>query len=178
MTPDESERVFALAPMSRMFWILTLALLLLGPLFVLLGLRFPALRVPGIVLSMLYVGVWLFMRPSAFVLTQAALVVRFPARRWVIPRYEIETARVLEAGDIRPELGKALRVGVGGLWGTFGLLRTERRGWVSCYVSRVEGILLLERKYGRGVLLTPEAPYELARLLRHEQPYTTTDVSG
>src|SRR5258706_13257029 len=123
----DSERVFPLAPMSPLFWALTAPLLALAPLFLLLAAKIYAFVIPGLLLSALYLGVWLFMRPSSFALTDAALEVRFPLRRWIIPRHEVAGVRVLERTTLRSELGAAVRVGVGGLWGTFGLLWTSKR---------------------------------------------------
>jgi Bacterial PH domain len=164
MTPPA--RVFRFAPMSGVFWAITIPLLLLAPLFLILSRWSPPLFVAGLLLVVVYAGVWLTMRPRELRLDESALEIRFPLRRWTIKRAEIASARVLTRAELKGELGPGVRVGVGGLFGTFGLLWTRKHSWVSCYVSRIDGLVLIERRGVRPLVVSPEAPHELARLLR------------
>jgi hypothetical protein len=66
---------------------------------------------------------------------------------------------------LRKELGWAIRVGVGGLWGAFGSLWTSRRGSVEVYVSRTDGLVWIERRVGRPLLITPTNPEGFLRAL-------------
>lgn len=52
-----------------------------------------------------------------------------------------------------------------GLWGGFGWLGMSRRGFVDVYVSRTNGIVLVERRTGRDLLITPERPGEFVAAL-------------
>jgi hypothetical protein len=72
---------------------------------------------------------------------------------------------LLHLPALRGELGFAARVGVGGLWGGFGWLWTSRRGLIDMYVSRGDGLLMVERLAGRPLLITPEHPDEFSRAL-------------
>jgi hypothetical protein len=58
------------------------------------------------------------------------------------------------------------RIGVGGLWGGFGWLWTTRRGLVEFYVSRADGMVLIERRGARPLLITPADPEKLLRALQ------------
>ncbi|MBE7481948.1 MAG: hypothetical protein HS104_18465 [Polyangiaceae bacterium] len=163
-----AQRRFRLAPMSAVFWVITLVVLGLLPLFVILSLGGAPLWLGVVFLALICAGTWLTMRPSAFVVGPDGLEIVWPARRWHVARREITSARVVSARDLRPLLGFAVRVGVGGLWGTFGLLWSKKAGWVSCYVSRVDELLWIERRGARPLLLSPERPHEVARLLSPE----------
>lgn len=48
-----------------------------------------------------------------------------------------------------------MRIGIGGLWGGFGWL-WPGRGLVNFYVSRSDGLVLIERMSARPLLITPE----------------------
>lgn len=57
-----------------------------------------------------------------------------------------------------------MRVGVGGLWGGFGWLWTQRQGALEFYISRSTGLVLLERPAGRSLLITPDRPAEFVAI--------------
>ena len=163
-------RTFRLAPMSALLWGLTVPLLAVPLLFAVLGAWAPApasavlWAVAGL-LALLYVGVWCWARPGEFEVGADALAIVWPARRRRIPRHDIAGARVLAPGEFRREFGLAVRVGVGGLWGGFGWAWTSRAGMLDLYVSRTDGCVLVERRSGRPLLLTPEQPDEFVRAL-------------
>jgi len=152
-------QTFALAPMSGFIRALTWALFLL-PAGFLAGFAVwgaPRLSV-GLLLVALYGWVWLHMRPSRFVVHPHAIEVVWPLRRRRIARAGITDARIVGRGELRAMTGAAARVGVGGLWGGFGWLWTQRRGIVQMYVSRTDGLVWIERGAERPWLITPESP--------------------
>lgn len=157
--------------MSALIWALTLPLLALPVVFAVGGLRAvgPGSSLPLVLagfLVLLYVGVWRYARPRAFEVAGRGLAIVWPARRRLIPRSEIAGARVLVRERCRAELGWGGRIGVGGLWGGFGWAWTSKRGLVDLYVSRTDGLVLVERRAGRPLLLTPERPDDFVRALR------------
>src|SRR5262249_42623970 len=81
-----------------------------------------------------------------------------PLRRCVLPRSGISEVRALDRRSLRREVGWGARVGAGGLWGGFGWLWTARRGIVQMYISRVDGLVWIERGGERPWLVTPAAP--------------------
>jgi hypothetical protein len=152
---------FPLAPMSRPIRIVTGVLLAIPLAFAALALALGApLALPAALLAGLYAAVWLGTRPAAFELDADALHVRFPLWTRSLP------ARSLAGAALRGELGFALRVGVGGLWGGFGWLWSSKRGWLELYVSRTDRLVWIERRVGLPLLITPERPTELVERLR------------
>ena len=112
---------FRLAPMDFLIRLLTLALLVLPPLFLaiaLLGTRL--LLGPTALLVAIYVWIWLWFRPTRFVVQARVLEIVWPVRRREIPRDDIATVRLLDKHQLRQEVGRAMRVGAGGLGGGFG----------------------------------------------------------
>jgi hypothetical protein len=163
-------RTFPLAPMSAPLWALTIPLLALPALFAVVA----SLTSGGVsrvfwviagLLGVTYAVTWLYARPNRFEVGPDGLLIVWPARRRRIDRRDISGARVLASGQFRPEFGWAARIGVGGLWGGFGWAWTSRRGLLDLYVSRTDGCVLVERRSGRALLLTPERPEEFARAL-------------
>lgn len=151
--------------MSAVFWVITIVVLALAPLFVLLAIGGAPLWSAVVLLLVMYVVTWLTLRPTCFHVTPTSLIIEWPLRRREVPRTEIAKARVVTGKELRPLLGLAVRVGVGGLWGTFGGLWTKKWGWVSTYVSRTDELLWVELVDGKALLLTPESPNEVQRLL-------------
>jgi hypothetical protein len=162
--------VFRLAPMSALVRLLTgplLAVPLVLGFVALTGPRAvsPVLGVVCLLLALVYVVTWLYARPTRFEIDPGALEIVWPARRRRLPRSDIAAARVLGPGEFRRDFGCGVRIGVGGLWGAFGWVWTRRRGLLDLYVSRTDGVVLVERRAGRPLVLTPERPEEFARAL-------------
>jgi len=153
--------------MSPLFLWMTVPLLAIAPVFVALGLltRASLLAPVGLVVGALYLWVWLRWRPSRFEITPQALAIRFPALRREVPASDIAAVRVLGGKAFREEFGLAFRIGVGGLWGGFGWLWTRERGLIEFYVSRLDGFVLLERRGGRPLLITPDDPEDFVDAL-------------
>ncbi len=157
---------YRLAPMSRGIRLLTAALLLLPAAMLVAVLAGVMASVgPLLLICVIYPWIWLRFRPTAFVITPTDLEVVWPLKRRRIARTGISDVRLIDAVDLRREVGWAVRVGAGGLWGGFGWLWTRRRGIVQMYVSRTDGLVWVEQGTSRPWLITPERPDELVRAL-------------
>jgi hypothetical protein len=164
---NRPRREFALAPMSPLIFWLTAVLFLVPAGFTVAALasgnRF--LWIPALGTAALYAAVWLACRPSRFMVSDSGLEVAFPAWTRSIPRSDVAGAREVPSGAFRTEFGGAVRLGVGGLWGGFGWLWTRRRGLIEFYISRTDGLILIERRFGKPLLVTPDDPAGLLRAL-------------
>jgi hypothetical protein len=166
MSDEILVRRFRLAPMSALIRNLTFVLLALPLAFLVPPLFGRRLFVqPALFLIAMYAWVWLRFRPTRFLVDHRGLEVIWPLRRREIPRREIAAVRVVDARELKREIGWGMRVGAGGLWGGFGWLWTERRGIVQMYVSRTDRFVWIERAGGRPWLITPERPEAFVRAL-------------
>jgi hypothetical protein len=159
---------FPLAPMSRGIGILTGVLLGIPLLLLALAWSVPGLSVFSAVAAAmvaLYAAIWIWWRPTGFEVSPEGLRIRFPGRSRLLPARDLAGARPLASGELRSEVGLALRIGVGGLWGGFGWLWTQHRGLVEFYVSRLDGLVWIERHGGRPLLVSPADPSGLVRAL-------------
>ncbi|HOK77157.1 MAG TPA: PH domain-containing protein [Verrucomicrobiota bacterium] len=166
MSNETNVKSFHVARMSLLIRALTVLLLALPPVLVvyaLLGKRM--LAWPAAFLIGLYALVWLWFRPIRFVVHRGGIRVVWPLRHCEIPREDIASARVVDRRELQSEIGFALRIGVGGLWGGFGWLWTTRRGLVRMYITRTDRFVWIERVGGRLWLITPENPDEFVRAL-------------
>jgi hypothetical protein len=101
---------------------------------------------------------WLAFWPTRFIVDDNGLRIEWPIRIRVIPRTVIAGARLVKAADFRRAHKLRVRVGVGGLWGTFGLL-TGGRETYSTWVSRTDRWVVVHLTGGaRPLLLTPAHP--------------------
>lgn len=159
---DPMHARFPLAPMSPSIRTLTILLWLLPFSFLahsfLLGQQFSG--AVALTLFLLYGAVWAFCRPSRFELSASGLTIVFPAWTRRVPAKKISEIRGITASEFKEAYGRAMRIGVGGLWGGFGWLWTVKAGSVEFYVSRVDGLVLLEKKNGKKILITPDRPSE------------------
>jgi hypothetical protein len=163
--------VFPLAPMSTLIRVLT-GILLAVPVYLAVvgalagGVAGVLLAPMAGVLLLLYGAVWLYARPSRFEIRPDALVLVWPAWRRRIPLADVTDAHLLTRHDLRGRLGRGGRIGVGGLWGGFGWAWTSRAGLVDLYVSRQDDLVLVERRAGRALLISPDRPQAFVRALR------------
>ena len=152
---------FPLAPMSRDIRILTMICLAIPAgmtIGAVLGTR--ALIIPAILCVLIYGWVWLLFRPTMFVLHPDFIEIIWPLKRRRIARESIVAVRMLDAKELKREVGWCMRVGAGGLGGGFGWLWTQRRGIVQMYLSRTDHLVWLERGSERPWLISPERPEE------------------
>jgi hypothetical protein len=165
MTNHRHAVTFALAPMSPAFRWLTIALFGLPVLFLVLAWRgeLPFVVLFGVLA--LYLATYVFWRPTRFDVSRGQLDVVFPGWTRRLQAHTLAGARAFTLADFRREFGWGLRIGIGGLWGGFGWLWT-RRGLVEFYISRTDGFVLVERRHGRPLLITPERPEAFVEALR------------
>jgi hypothetical protein len=123
------------------------------------------LTLPALLLLCIYAWVWLWFRPTLFVVRPGILEVIWPLRRRQLRRAEISEVQHLDRDELRRRTGWGMRVGAGGLWGGFGWLWTEKRGVVQMYVSRTDDFVWIERGGERPWLITPEHPATFVRVL-------------
>jgi len=144
---------------------------LLAPLGLVLGAVLARNPVRGTLLGatlfvvVIYAAVWLLGRPTAFEVDAAGLRIRWPLRSQRIAAGDIAGADLLSRESFRRDFGWGMRIGAGGLWGGFGWLYT-RRGLVDMYVSRTDRFVLVRRRAGRPLLLTPERDESFADALQ------------
>ena len=160
-------RSFPLAPMSPLIKGLTIFVLALPLVFVVLALfGHPEIGIAVFVfLVLLYGAVWLWCRPSSFVVSPDRVELVFPVWRRRIPMDVISDVRMMSSQGFQQKFGWAVRIGVGGLWGGFGWLWTQRRGMIEFYISRGDGFVLIERSQGGPLLITPETPERMVDLI-------------
>lgn len=149
---------FPLAPMGLGIRAFSLVLVLLGVGFLVMS-RFDShvAWLPAALLLALSASVWLFFRPARFKLERGVLVLEYPLRAKRIALGGLEAAERITPAGFKERFRWALRVGVGGLFGGFGWLRTAH-GWVEMDISRTDGMVLLTFTGRSPMLLTPEDP--------------------
>lgn len=163
VVPFKRMTTFRLEGMSGDVRKLTVVVLALAGALVLLAKSGPPeMRAGAELAAAVMVGVcaltWLAFRPTRFIVDETSLRIEWPIRMRTIPRSAITGARVVKAGDFRRAHKLRIRIGVGGLWGTFGLLRGPRETF-STWVSRNDRWVVV-RLTGdeRPLLLTPAHP--------------------
>jgi len=162
--------IFRLAPMTRdlsiMTWVaLVLPAWLLGAAYLSVGPARPGLMVAVGLTLLVYVGVWFFWRPTQFEIDDQTLRIVWPVRRRVIPRHLVRDARILAGGEFRKQYGFGMRIGAGGLWGGFGLLKTKSTTF-SLWISRTDRLVVVDLDGERPLLVTPEDPEGFVARLR------------
>jgi hypothetical protein len=161
-----SELDFPLAPWGKGIWIITV--LSVGVLIVLAG----AFLYRGVangpesggsalyfVLSgalVVLILLLLVFAPRKYVVTPTSLVVSRLGPKVRIGFEQIESVELLAD---RSMLHGVIRVmGVGGVFGCYGLFCNWKSGTFRAYVTRTEGLVLIRRKKGDPVLLSPCDP--------------------
>ncbi len=155
-----------IAPMRTLFKALLVPLLLLpvGFLVTDAGPASVVLTPTGWFIVAIYAGIWLFARPSRFE-ADGGLSIRFPLWTRRVEASDIISAEVLDMDAFRARYPRPLRVGAGGLWGGFGWL-TTKNGWVEFYISRFDGLVLIQRKNAMPLLISPADARALVDSLR------------
>lgn len=154
----EDAQRFVLAPMSPLMWGLTLFCWAIPTFFFLSAFLNPIaspIALVGALMVIIYATVWVWWRPSAFVVTPDNLELQFPVRKIVVPRDQIENCKLWSGADLKARYGATYRVGAGGLWGGFGWLRSSSKEWIEFYISRQSDYLYIERHEAIPLLLTP-----------------------
>ena len=155
---------YRLAPMSGLIAVLTAFFLLLPLGVVALGEGTPAAPFTRVMAGLLVATnafTWLYLRPSRFVVGAEGLEVIWLVRQRWINWADVSGASAIRPDQLRAEFGLLLRVGVGGLWGGFGLAWSSRGKHLGLYVSRHgDGFVLVRCRHTRSLLITPERPGE------------------
>jgi hypothetical protein len=161
--------VFALAPMTTGLRVLTWALFGVPAALLYAALESPepvhtGLLVVTAFVALTYASVWLVWRPSRFEIGADALRIVWPLRARTIPRSAIRGARMVTAAEFRRAHGWGMRIGAGGLWGGFGLLKTSDTTF-SMWISRTDRLVIVDLRDARPLLVTPDAPERFVALL-------------
>ena len=93
----------------------------------------------------------------------------WPVRRRLIASADVLEARRYGKADFRREFGYGMRIGAGGLWGGFGLLRTGRVTF-SMWVSRLDEFVVVQLRDHRPLLLTPSDPMRFVAAIEALRP--------
>ncbi len=113
----------------------------------------------------LALAVYGFGRPTHFEISDAELSIVWPLRSQRLRRSDVTGASVLSREAFQQRFGRAVRLGIGGLFGQFGWAWT-RDGLVTTYVSTLGPFVLLELREGRPLVFTPEEPDAFVAALR------------
>ncbi len=172
-------QAFAVAPPNRFAPIVLLVPAAAIALGVLLLPREQATPIPLLagmfMVALVMVGPLLALRRRRIVLDGRTLVVAatFYTQRIPVDALDLDSARIVdldERTELRPMLGLN-RFGLPGLRAGHYLLRNRSRAF--CLVTRFRRVLVLPRRDGRFVLLSPEQPQVLLSRL-HELAAPTT----
>lgn len=164
------KKVFRLAPMSVGLAVLTWGCFLLPALCLVAALAAPPPVRSGLfattaLMSLVYASVWFGFRPSRFELDERTLRIVWPLRARAIERVDIEDARIVSSSEFRRRYGNGMRIGAGGLWGGFGLLKTRRETF-SMWISRTDRFVIVQLRGARPLLVTPEEPERFVELVK------------
>lgn len=159
--------VFPVARMSPVILGLTLLLLPLPALFLWIGCfgrgpQGPVMLGTGVFIAAIYGWIWALMRPARYELGPSELVLASPLRRIRIPRHDLAGAQIYDLPGFRAEFGNMIRVGAGGLFGTFGWLWNRKSGRMDCYVTNLGPWVVVRRRTGRAIILSPADPESFA----------------
>jgi hypothetical protein len=108
----------------------------------------------GVGLCLLYMGVWLAARPSRYELGEEGITMVFPIWRRTVPWSSVRGTRSFAGDAFGREVGRGVRVGSGGLFGSFGWLVTSI-GTLEMYISRRSDLVLVECEGRKGLLVSP-----------------------
>ena len=166
MIVDSSPSVYKTPPMSGSIKTLTYIFAALPVVLVYTGITIHnGFLLLAVFFILLIAGVWLWMRPTHYEVTGRTLTIVWPLRRHVVLRSSIHRIRILDKTEIKKELGFAMRIGVGGLFGGFGLLWTRRRGLVRFYITRLDFFIMIDRRNDRPLLITVDNPQRMLKEL-------------
>jgi len=163
--------IYQTPPMSGSIKVITYIMEAIPFLLVYLGFAIdnPGLFILAIFFLLLLAGVWLWMRPTHYIVDDKSMTIVWPLRKYIVLRSGISSVRILDKTDVKKELGFALRIGVGGLFGGFGLLWTRRRGLIRFYITRLDNFVMIDRRNRRTLLITVDDPKGMLKELGTEK---------
>jgi hypothetical protein len=163
------QQIFKLAPMSGVIRVMTYVFLAMPVAFVAFGTRdgpgSAVLSLTGMALALLWLVIWVYSRPTRFELGADELKIVWPVRRRSIPLSDIVMAESIPVPEFKKRYGHAMRIGVGGMWGVFGWLWSRRSGFMDVYASRIDEWVVIERRSGRLLLISPDRASEFLAAL-------------
>jgi hypothetical protein len=142
----------SIAALTLVLWLIPVGIAALG------FMRYPPLLGLALFFVAIYATVWFWFRPQRFVITPTELIVEWPWRTEHLARRSILRVESLTPVALKAHIGRGVRIGAGGLWGGFGLLKTTREGTLRFYISRLDGYVWIGRGSERAWLITPEHP--------------------
>jgi hypothetical protein len=116
----------------------------------------------GIVPVLIYVGCYIF-HPSGYNLEESRLSILRLVKNVSFNLSDIRTVRRFATKEMA---GTTRRFGVGGLFGYFGRFYNTREGRLTFYSTRRDTALLLETHAGKKIIISPDDPEELIRMLK------------
>lgn len=160
---------FRLARMSTALAILTWLLLVVP-----IALMYSSFTVPSPTSSVLfgtvgffiliYASVYFIWRPTRFEVTPAELRIVWPIRQRSILMSAVEEVKLVTSQEFRKEHGYGMRIGAGGLFGAFGLLRCGPVTF-SMWISRTDWYVIVKLRNDRPLLITPSNPERFVDLV-------------
>lgn len=160
---EAGREYYRLAPMCRLIAAMTTFVLALPIVFGIVAkkLGWPRAIAPFglcVVFMVACLVVWAWFRPKLFIVSHDFLTIQWLLRKKVWKRSDVLSAKIITNSDFRKEYGRGMRIGAGGLWGGFGLLKTS-----SCtfqmYISRTDEFVLIHFRNEPPLLITPEKPH-------------------
>lgn len=159
---------FRLAPMSNMIRVITIGFLVLPSIFAVIGLvqRSWPFGVASLFLVVIFGAVWLWCRPLRFDIYPKYLKIVFPLWSRTITLGTVSEIALLRLGAFHYQFGFPIRLGVGGLWGGFGWLWTPKQGLLEFYVSQLDNFVVIKRKRGLTLMITPANPSQFVSVIQ------------
>jgi len=114
---------------------------------------------------LIYASVWFVFRPTRFEVDTFGLRIVWPTRLRLVPAAAILDARVMSSAEFRRAYGWGIRIGAGGLWGGFGLLKTAKETF-SMWISRTDVMVVVRVRDAKPLLITPEQPRRFVESIR------------
>lgn len=108
----------------------------------------------------------LLFAPLGYAIAPGQIRIRRPGFNLVVPISDVEAIRRVA----RKDLGLAVRVGVGGFFGTYGALITTRMGLMAAYITNSKSLVLIEKQGGRKLLISPSDPDDFVKHVRDAMP--------
>lgn len=174
---NDEQQTFELARMSSgIRWVTMLFILLLGGVAAAIGFAAfglgdamrkenipPALALAfSALIVVVFVFVWVYYRPTRFAVSEAGLTIHWPVRQRLCGAEDIASVRQVRRGEV----GTPWRLwGTGGLWGLFGLCRSKHIARFDAFISRGDGLVLIEFIDTRPLLITPDDPEQFEQAL-------------
>lgn len=160
-------KIFPLARMDTVLYRMTAAFIAVPILLVVvaLALGLTVLLVVAGFIGAILLLVWCWFRPTCFELRPGSVRIVWPARSAEFSLDNIDRVERYTKDRFLAEFGRGMRIGAGGVWGGFGLLRTKKGETLRFYISRIDEYVILRMKAGYDLMITPEQPDEFVRML-------------